>query len=599
MPDLAGRTAQTLVHLLRTRAADRPEHIPHVYSEYGDKQNVELSYQRLDQNARAVAARLAGLCSPGDRVLLLYPPGLEFNAGFWGCLYAGVIGVPVAPPQLSKLEAGVARMRAIAANSDARVLLTDSPTAERLREALPLIGGFEHVRILATDDLQDGEAEEWRPVSVSGNTVAYLQYSSGSTGAPKGVALTHASVLANLRVIGTAVGITEESRVVSWLPTFHDMGLISAVLLPISADITTFQMAPLAFVQRPHRWLRMIAEVGATTSVAPNFAYDLCVRRITEPQMSELDLSGWDAAMCGAEPIRPATLDRFADMFAVCGFRRQALYPCYGLAETTLMVTGGPLGTGMRTAWADPDALASDRFRRDVDPRHGRLLASSGGMLAGMQVRIADAESLEVLPDGRIGGIFVSGDSVAQGYWNNPEATADCFNVRLNGAEGLFLSTGDLGFLQDGQLWVTGRRKDLIIVDGGNHYPQDIEATAAASHPAVQPNGCAAFQFEDGALGLVVEVNRRYRVATHLQPAADGGSVVLSAELEQAIRQSVSVAHNLRVDRLYLVRPRTIPLTSSGKIQRNLCRTLALDGALEERSAVAEQRAAADPVGRL
>ena len=555
-----------------------------MFSADGEEPGQELSYQALDQGAQEVAARLADLCEPGDRALLLYPPGLDFNFGFWGCLYAGVIGVPVAPPRLSRHEAGVARLRAIAANSHARLLLTNASTAARLRALLPQVGGFDRLRIVATDVLDDPGPDRWRPARVTGDTVAYLQYSSGSTGMPRGVTLTHANVLANLQLVIRTLNATEESRAVVWLPTFHDMGLLSAVTLPVAAGLTVWQMSPLAFVQRPFRWLRMISEFGATLSVAPNFAYDLCVRRVNREQVAELDLGSWETALCGAEPIRPKTLDRFADAFAPAGFRSKALFPCYGLAEATLLVTGGPVGSGMRAVRVDPDALAADQFV--LASEGGRMLASSGGLLAGMEVRIADGDSLELLPDGEIGEIFVAGDSVAAGYWNNAEATEQSFGLHIKGAGGSFMRTGDLGFLLDGQLWVTGRRKDLIIIDGSNHYPQDIEDTVASSHPAVRANGCAAFQYEDGRLGLVVEVDGRYRVTADSVPPDDDGRAVDSIELTRIIRQSVSAAHNLRIEQVHLVRPRTIPLTSSGKIQRNTCRTLSVSGGLAKRSVV-------------
>ena len=589
MPEAPIPDVPNLVDLLRLRAELRPDGLPHVFSADGEGEGERLSHRGLDHGARTVAAGLVGRCSAGDRALLLYPPGLDFNRAFWGCLYAGVIGIPVAPPQLSKLEAGLARLRSITANSGARVLLTTAAVAERLGEALPLVGGFEGLRIVATDQLDGAAADDWSPVRITGDSVAYLQYSSGSTGDPKGVVLTHANVLANLAVIGRALRATPESRGVVWLPTFHDMGLLSAVTLPVAADFTVWQMSPLAFVQRPLRWLRMISQVGATHSVAPNFAYDLCARRISAEQAAELSLSRWQVALCGAEPVQPQTLTRFAEAFAAAGFRRETLFPCFGLAEATLMVTGGPAGSGVRTLLAEPEALKEGRITAVSEADRGRALVASGEILDGLEVRIADGDTLEPLPEGEVGEIFVAGDSVAAGYWNNPVATEEAFGLGLGGRTGSFLRTGDLGFLRDGQLWVTGRRKDLIIVDGGNHYPQDIEFSAASSHPAVRANGCAAFQDEDeegAGLVLVVEVDSRYRVTADPVAAVDE-RIVEAAELTRTVRQAVSAAHQLRVDRLYLVKPRTIPLTSSGKIQRHACRELAASGRLADRSVLA------------
>lgn len=584
-----GRAAAvTLAELLQVRAEENPDGIPYVFGHDEDNPGISLTYRVLDQDARTVAATLSEFCSTGDRALLVYPPGLDFDRGFYGCLYAGVIGVPLAVPPLNRGEAGLARLRAVIEDSGARVVLTTDDLQARLAET----GVLPPERIIATDRLGAAVADGWRQPRLTGDTIAYLQYSSGSTGSPKGVVLTHSNVLANNQVVETSLEMSPQMRSVIWLPTFHDMGLLAAVTQPVFSGYTCWRMSPMAFVQRPHRWLRLISDVRAHHTVAPNFAYELTARRVTEEQEAGLDLSSWDRAMCGAEPIRAQVLRDFAERFASRGFAAEALYPCYGLAEATLKVTGGPIRTGLRTISADPEALAKGRFTTAEPEATGRVLAASGTQLEGMTTVVADLETLEPLPDDRIGGIFAAGASVAAAYWDNKEDTDETFGLHIPGREGEFLRTGDLGFFHDGQLYVTGRHKDLIIVDGSNHYPQDVEFTAVSSHPALKAGGCAAFQVVDGdrtEIVLVAEIDRRYRLTPAPAPApapvdGDGDGKTLPAErLVDTVRRAVGAAHGLRIGTALFVKPRTIPLTTSGKIQRAACRELYLGGGLTER----------------
>jgi acyl-CoA synthetase (AMP-forming)/AMP-acid ligase II len=559
-----------LVDVLRARAELTPDREPHHFGADGQSWRVSLSYAALDQAARTIAVRLKELAEPGDRVLLLYGPGLDFTMGFWGCLYAGMIAVPLAPPRLSKLQSSLERMLAIRSNSGADLLLTTTEFLGKLG-GLSQVDGFTDLRLVATDELDPATASTWTPPAVDGESIAYLQYSSGSTGTPKGVILPHRSVLANAAVIGRAANLSSADIGVSWLPTFHDMGLLSAVVLPIVHDATVYQMSPLSFVQRPMDWLRAISAVGATTTVAPNFAYELCARRALPKQIEELDLSTLTVTLCGAEPIRSAALQAFADRFAEAKFSPSAFFPCYGLAEATLMVTGGPYLSGVTTTTVQASALALGHAEPVPAGSTGRELVASGAPRPELPLLIADPDTLEPLPDECVGEILVTGESLGVGYWNQPTATADSFGVKLPGRQEEYLRTGDLGFLHDGQLYVTGRRKDLIIIDGANHYPQDIEAVAADAHRAVRVGGGAAFQLiEPGTseLILVLELDRAFQLVDDLAAGEAAANVVSLSEVESAVRQAISAEFALRLNDVVLVRQGSLPLTTSGKLQR-------------------------------
>ena len=608
----------TLVELLRRRAEVSPEHVPHRFSDDGEAWTQELTYRTLDQRARAVAVLLTGHTRPGDRVLLLYPPGLDFTIAFWACLYAGLIAVPVAPPSLRRLESSLGRLAAIAGNSGARLLATTTAVREQLLPVGAHLAAFREVELLATDVAPAPAPTGWQPPPVSGSSIAYLQYSSGSTGLPKGVALPHSAVLANARVIGRAADLRAGDSGVSWLPTFHDMGLLAAVILPAVHDFTLHQFPPLTFVQRPLTWLRAISDTRAQLSVAPNFAYDLCVRRIRPEQAAELDLSGWRVALCGAEPIQARVLRTFSARFAVSGFRPETLFPCYGLAEATLLVTGGPARSGVISLRVDADQLTQGRVR--PDPVGGRCeLVASGEIQPDLPVVVADPDTLQPRAPGAVGELLVRGASVAAGYWDNPDATIGTFDVTVAGLGGGFLRTGDLGFVHAGQVYVTGRRKDLIILDGSNHYPHDIEAVVVATHPAVRPGGVAAFQVgvpgERPTLVVVAEIERG--VTLTAQPPAPGRTVpvgpadgpadepadepaaIVAGELVASIRQAVHRGCAVPLDDVVLVRRGTIPLTTSGKLQRYAVAALYRDGCLDQNRVVPDQNGPVTvPAGR-
>lgn len=532
---------------------------------------LELQYEALDRRARAIAAFLQTRCAPGDRALLLYPSGLDFIAAFFGCAYAGVVAVPAYPPRPNE---SMRRLGAIVADAGAQLALTTTTLLQTSRQLSPANLGSAELRLLTTDDVPDGLANAWSDPNVDAEALAFLQYTSGSTGAPKGVMLTHAQLLANQEMIGSVFRLQPGTKVVSWLPLFHDMGLIGMALHTLYTKSSCALMPPAAFLQRPFRWLELISRQGASLSGAPNFAYDLCVRRVTDEERDQLDLSRWRLAFNGAEPIRAATLERFAERFGPCGFRIESFLPCYGMAEASLLVTGKPVRRAPVFLAVDSAELASGRVVKTTEAATGHRLVGSGRAARATQVIVVHPESREPLQDGNVGEIWIRARSVGAGYWNKPEATRETFQARLAGrnARTRYLRTGDLGFLHEGELFVTGRCKDLIVVRGRNHYPQDIEATVQAAHPALRPHGGVAFAVEQDATEGVVIVQEVERTALRELDATD---------VAHAIREAVAREHDLAPVAIMLVRPATVPKTSSGKLQRSECRRQFLHNALE------------------
>lgn len=586
-PPLGGPESQlvSLTDLLRRRAEVFSEKRLFTFLADGEGQESHLTYRDLDRRARAVAARLQASGVAGERALLLYPPGLEFLSAFFGCLAAGVIAVPASLPRVNR---PMTRLRSIVADARPRALLTTQAQwadADRWTAAIPELEGVPRV---ATDLVDDALSGDWTDPGSSRDTLAFLQYTSGSTAAPKGVMVTHGNLLHNSTLIRDCFGSTPESRGVFWLPLFHDMGLIGGVVQTVYCGGASTLLPPIAFLQRPARWLQAIARTGATISGGPNFAYDLCVRKVTPEQRAELDLSRWRVAFNGAEPVRAETLDRFAAYFAPCGFTRDAFLPCYGLAEGTLLVSGAAWSSPPVVRTFQPEALDRNQAEPAVE---GRTLVGSGRVATGLDVAIADPETRERCPEGGVGEIWVRGPSVAQGYWERPEATAESFGALLGQiGDGPYLRTGDLGFLNDGELFVTGRLKDLIIVRGRNIYPQDVEWTVERSHPSLIASGGAAFAVEvDGEERLVV-VQECERIGKNQSPEP----------IFTAILQAVAEQHELDLHAVCLIKALSLPKTSSGKVQRQASRQAFLDGALETLavwtpSAPASSRPTPDP----
>ena len=581
----------TLVEALRWRAFQQPEQRIYTYLVDGEIEGAHLSYAALDCQARAIGALLQSYRTSGERALLLYPTGLEFIAAFFGCLYAGVIAVPLPPPNPAQPQRTLPRLRAILNDAHSSVALTTSSILSRVECLFPQAPELQAMHWLVTDNVTSSLAQEWQNPTVSRNTLALLQYTSGSTTIPKGVMVSHGNLLYNSAYLTHALALTPDSVSVTWLPAFHDMGLTNGIIQPVYIGRRCFLMPPHSFLQRPVRWLQAISRYQATISGGPNFAYELCARKITPEQRETLDLSSWYAAYNGAEPIRADTLKRFAEAFASCGFRPSFFYPCYGLAEATLMVSGGLVKDEPIFCTAQVAALEQNRVVEASDQQQNvRTLVGCGRALLETKIVIVHPESLTQCPPGQVGEIWVSGPSVAQGYWNRPEETEHTFRAYLaDTGEGPFLRTEDLGFLQDGELFVTGRLKDLIIIGGRNLYPQDIELTVEQSHPALRPGCCAAFSVDvadEERLIVVAEVESRYR-PEHAQQEEEPrshpkGRLLLDVEaVVRAIRRAAAEEHDVLVHTVVLLKAGRIPKTPSGKVQRRACRTSFLDGTLD------------------
>lgn len=556
----------SLIEIFRQRASDMPGKV--LYRFLGEDGREEaLSYVELDHAAKTLAANLQQICRPGDRALLLFHPGLEYIKSLFGCFYAGIVAVPVYPPTNRRNSE---RINLIANDAGISVALTGSGLSGKMRQF------FDVPAWLVTDEHLPVAAADYSEYRCPDGSLAFLQYTSGSTGSPKGVMLNHTNLFHNAKMGAHAFGFTESSIVVSWLPPYHDMGLIGTILEPLLEPAEVILMSPVAFVQRPYRWLKAISDYRATISGGPNFAYDLCVQKIGEEQKQSLDLSSWQVAFNGAEPVRRETLDAFVAAFGQCGFKRKAFHPCYGLAETTLIVTGGNIDTDPRIRKLDADALE----------RHDVVLADSGTVRSleyvacgcpqlEQTVLIVDPQTREPCPPDRIGEIWVSGEHIAQGYWNRPEDTEEIFHAypKVQAGEasgGPFLRTGDLGFMQRGELFITGRLKDLIILNGRNLYPQDIERCAQACHPSLRPNANAAFShLVDGVEELILVQELDFRQ----KPDPE--------EVFSAIRKAIGDECQTSPYAIALVRPGAVPKTSSGKIRRRECKKLYIEGELE------------------
>ncbi len=570
----------TLVNLLQTRARHQPEQTAYTFLQDGETESDSLTYQELERKARAIAAQLQSLQATEERALLLFPSSLEFIAAFMGCLYAGVVAVPAYPPRRNQK---MSRLQAIVTDAQATVVLTTTSVLGNIEGRFTENPELALLRWVATDMIDSDRALDWQKPTLDADTLAFLQYTSGSTGRPKGVMISHGNLLHNLAVIHRAFEHTPSSQGANWLPPYHDMGLIGGVLQPLYGGFPVMLMPPVTFLQKPIRWLQAISRYQVTTSGGPNFAYDLCVKKIKPEQLTALDLSSWEVAFTGAEPIDADTLKQFAATFKPCGFRAEAFYPCYGMAENTLFVSGGVKTAEPIIRRVDGTALSQNLVVTCTgEEEEVRAIVSCGWSLfdrkiahqtkIGSALRIANPDSLTQCRDGQVGAIWVSGASVAQGYWRKPQQTEKTFNTYLaDTGEGPFLRTGDLGFLLDGELFVTGRIKDVIIIRGQNHYPQDIEMTVHKSHPALRANCGAAFTVEfkgKKRLVIVQEVERSYLRKLDVN------------EVLGNIRQAVTAEHDLQVYATVLVKTGSIPKTSSGKIRRYACRAEFLNGSL-------------------
>jgi acyl-CoA synthetase (AMP-forming)/AMP-acid ligase II/acyl carrier protein len=560
------------VQLLRDRASQSGDQHAYAFMSGDDTLESSLTYGQLDRQARAIAQRLLDANAGGGRALLLYPPGLEFIAGLFGCWYAGVTAVPAYPPRSAQHAGSLATLDAIARDCEPAIVLTAARLRATLESAAASVSTLKSTTILSTDDLPEDAADSWHQPELAGKSLACLQYTSGSTGSPKGVMLTHENLLSNSQVIKECYEHSSSSRGVIWLPPYHDMGLIGGVLQPLYVGFPVTLMAPAAFLQRPMRWLAAISKFGGTTSGGPNFAYELCCKQARPEELAGLDLSSWTVAFNGAEPIDPGTIDRFCEAFGPYGFRRAAFYPCYGLAESTLIVTGGEKLNAPVVHSTNVASLEAATAQTAIVEGNEKSFVGCGHARNGGSIEIIDPSTRAACAPGKVGEIWVRSSSVAQGYWRKPQETSATFAAtRADNGEGPFLRTGDLGFINGDELFITGRLKDLIIIRGLNHYPQDIELTAQTSHPALRPAGGAAFSVTAGPSEQLVIVHEVERTSRNADPDA----------IITAIRQAVASRHDLQVSAIVLLTPGRLPKTSSGKTRRSACRTAYLSGTLE------------------
>ncbi|MFZ5519564.1 MAG: beta-ketoacyl synthase N-terminal-like domain-containing protein [Candidatus Zhuqueibacterota bacterium] len=596
----------TLVELLRWRAKNFPNERAYTYLRDGEMDEFHMTYAELDQQARKIGAWLQSKGAKGERALLIYPPGMEYVLAFFGCLYAGAIAVPAYPPDPTRLNRTLPRLQAIATDAKASIALTTDSILSMMKimklgskvtdslEKVPFLKKFGsslnsfiaqrsaiahakdlgEINWLSTEDIDKNFADKWVDPRIDKDTLSFFQYTSGSTGLPRGVMLTHENLLYNSALIYEGMGYTPDSEGVIWLPIYHDMGLIGGVLQPLYGGVPCTLMSPIAFLQRPLRWLQAISRIKGKKVISggPNFAYDLCARKITPEQRAKLDLSHWVLAFSGAEPVRPETLDRFTETFKSCGFKKPAFYPCYGLAEATLLVSGGEPEELPVIFEVKSNELKNNRVveagPQDADKQ---TIVGCGHTRGEQKIVIANPETkTECLPN-EVGEIWISGVSVAIGYYSRPEDTKETFQAYLaDSGEGPFLRTGDLGFLKDGELFITGRIKDLIIIRGRNHYPQDIEFTVQSCHEELRPGCNAVFSTDiDGEERLVVVQEIR-------NPKKLDADEVIGQ-----IRRVVTEAHELQAYAVVLIKPRSIPKTSSGKIQRHATRNEFLQNKLQ------------------
>ncbi|WP_164101786.1 AMP-binding protein [Candidatus Laterigemmans baculatus] len=575
------------------------------------------TYGELKRQAIALAAELREVCQPGDRAILIFPPGKEFVTAFLGCLYAGVLAVPATEPKPRRPND---RLSAVAEDCDPRAVLCKREMLERIEIAVvcPRLAEVQWIHVdepaasaqSPSDALPTSEAVQGLP-ALEPSSLAFLQYTSGSTSDPKGVAISHGNLLHNLEMIrhgfGRHFNFDSDPKMlgVFWLPPHHDMGLIGGILTPLYLGGTTVVMSPASFLKRPLKWLEAISQYRGLISGAPNFAYELCVQQLRKSPPAELDLSCWDIAFCGAEPIRAATIDRFCEAFEPYGFRRDSFYPCYGMAEATLLVSGNIGRRAPTIKTVDSEALQNHRVRAPAaeetgggeargeaagggEPQTGaargvaRLVGCGGPMLSGELLIVDPATRMPAAAD-EVGEIWYRSESVALGYWNRPELSQKAFRAPLaSGEAGLYLRTGDMGFFEDGQLYVTGRLKEMLVIRGRNLYPQDLEATATAADPALPSSSAAAFSVEiDGAEQLVLaqELDRNQKESNY-------------DEVIRRLRNALIQTYDVSPAAVLLVRPFSLPRTTSGKMQRILCRQLYLEGQLK---VLAEWKAAPRP----
>ncbi|MDP2340962.1 MAG: cytochrome P450 [Deltaproteobacteria bacterium] len=584
----------TMVDVLRSRADREPERKAFGYvtdDKHDDGSDVEIDihYGDLDLRARALAQMLIDRGLKDQPVVLIYPPGIDYIVAVYACFYAGALAVPAYPPDPTRLQRSLPRLQTIISNAGAKTLLTTSMIASMREPVVELAKELDQLEWLSTDTIDAGDvrtaASLWRDPNRARGDIAFLQYTSGSTAEPKGVVLSHGNLMHNLACIRAHARLGPDAIGVSWLPPYHDMGLIGFILEPVHCGGAAVHLSPLRFLADPFSWLSALTRHRGWISAAPNFAFDLCARKITEEQKASLDLRHWKMALNGAEPVRAPTLQRFARAFEGCGFDEASFRPVYGLAEGSLLVSFPRVDRSTRVLRVSPRGLREDKVEKVSEFETATVLVGCGSAVGGQQLLVVDPLTRRPLPEGRVGELWIHGPSIARGYWKNEGETQNAFGASLDLPAshtavipplGPWMRTGDLGFVDDDAVFIAGRLKDLIVIRGRNHYPQDIELTVEQCHPGIRPGCTAAFATDEdtvpilgGRLVVCCELDRRKMAGVEPTVVVD------------AIRRAVSADHELHAQVIVLVPAGALPKTSSGKIQRRACRAAWSEGSLD------------------
>ncbi|WP_322552706.1 fatty acyl-AMP ligase (plasmid) [Priestia megaterium] len=578
-PTIPKSNYSSMIDLLSHKVMIHPEKVVYTFLSNDNQDETNITYQELHMYAKQIAAYLQHLGLEGQRALLMYPSGIDYVKAFLGCIYANVIPVPVYPPGLSR---NMERLKAIMDDSATNIILTTTQLHSKISFHFSDELSNMNLKWIPIDDISYDYRDQWSQPKVDKESLAFLQYTSGSTSSPKGVMVTHGNILHNEAMIKAACQHNEDTVMLGWLPMYHDMGLIGNILQPLYLGAKCVFMSPMDFLQKPFRWLSAISKYKATISGGPNFAYDLCLKKITDEQKVQLDLSSWEVAFNGAEPVRYETIQKFAQAFKDCGFKLNQFFPCYGMAEATLFITGNEkLTKPVSKGFCKESLLENKAIERPVSSEYSVKLIGCGMTWLNQKVEIVNTDSLSKCASNEIGEIWVKGDSIAKGYFGRKQETNYAFNnIVKDTNENGFLRTGDLGFFHEGQLFVTGRLKDVIVLRGKNYYPQDIELTVEKADQAIISGASAAFSVDingEEKLIIVAEIERKYRPRPHKERELKG---YLDSVLRN-IRQQVMEEHEVQPYTIYLLKTSSIPKTSSGKIQRSACKNAYLNNGLE------------------
>lgn len=559
----------TIVDVFELRTANSPDKTIYYFLEDGINVKEEITYAEMNRKVKGMAAYLQANYKKGDRALLLFPNGLEFIISLFACFYSGIVGVPAYPPRKNRL---FRRFESIINDCDPAFILATSRIRDDLQKNFSTEPSLKEKKIEVYEEIENLEPENWTMPDLDPDDLVFLQYTSGSTGTPNGVMLTHRNLIVNSEFIKQAFGHDEDVICVHWLPGFHDMGLIGALLQPLYCGGSNTIIPPGVFLMRPQSWLKAISKFRATTSGGPNFSFDYCVDRIKDEDIEGLDLTSVNPFYSGAEPVREKTLENFAERFKGTGLKKSQFYPCYGMAESVLIITGTVLDEEPLYFHVDKEALKKGQVKETSGDDNSTSFVGCGKPFMGATVAIVDTEKYTIAERGSIGEIWTMGPSVTKGYWNNPERTRETFEAYLDDGSGPWLRTGDLGFIEKGQLFITGRKKDLIIIRGRNYHPTDIELSVEETHQAINKGSVAAFSVDTDhgeQLAVAAEIKR-----TFLRDFDKD-------EVFDAIRSAITSDYQVEAYAIELLYTNSLPKTSSGKIQRFECRNGFMDGTLK------------------